>query len=231
MIEPISFNLFDHHFCEYTLYEAEYCNSISSLLISISGLYGFYNNSHDQIITSLFSSFIVNGISSFFYHWTGNIGWGLFDRISMVMIVCFSLIFVNKIINQLLKISNCFNRFIGLFIQTFVCLMLTFIGLHHEETFNIMFGLFFCILVGSIYLIEKNNMSNCAIKNIQMAKYGIKLLLLASALWILTEKLCDKLNILRFLQGHAIWHLCCAIGGYILINSFDSFDLLEIHKN
>jgi hypothetical protein len=93
-MSSISFNTYDHNFCESTIYSntqhPEYLNSISSLFISFIGYIGLnnpYNNFHTRMI---YSSLFLNGITSCYYHYYNTIGWGLLDRLSMILIAMFS---------------------------------------------------------------------------------------------------------------------------------------------
>lgn len=78
-MEPINFFKYDHSFCEAKLWgkAPEYVNSFTSLFISLVGLYGIKVNKHsNNYVFLLYSALIINGIMSFFYHWTNQIGWG-----------------------------------------------------------------------------------------------------------------------------------------------------------
>jgi hypothetical protein len=45
---------------------------------------------------------------------------------------------------------------------------------------------------------------------------GIILISLAGISWIITENLCNKYFIMKYLYGHAIWHIAVSLGGYYI---------------
>ena len=100
----IKFDVYDHSFCEMNIYgqSPEYINSLSSLFLVFFGLFGiiFHNKIHD--IKMVYTAMIFNGICSFMYHFNNQLGWGLLDRFSMILITipCFN------IINDLFKLTK-----------------------------------------------------------------------------------------------------------------------------
>jgi len=45
---------------------------------------------------------------------------------------------------------------------------------------------------------------------------GIALISIAGISWIITENLCNKYSIMKYLFGHAIWHIAVSLGGYYI---------------
>ena len=87
----IDFNLFDHNFCEASVYSTiqhpEYLNAISSLFITFVGLNGM-RKPHITIILSLtYACLSVNGILSFMYHYYNSIGYGLLDLTLRILLL------------------------------------------------------------------------------------------------------------------------------------------------
>lgn len=214
-IFQINFTEYDHDFCESSIYNngAEYLNSITALFISFIGFFGLYYNSYHSInIDMLYYTLIINGITSAIYHHNHYIGWGLLDRYSMIYIstYCYNIFFE-------LLISR--KSFISQFLQFCIVIFLTFLsattGLHNEILFNNLFGFFlFSIL---IFLII------CRIKYQNVPKiifnYGYKgvlLISIAGVSWIITENLCDHYFIMKYLFGHALWHIAVSLGGYYI---------------
>ena len=78
----IDFNLVDHSFCEYNIYgkPPEYFNSYSSLILSCIGLFGLLNYKGIYYVHNIYGALIMNGLTSFLYHYTNKIGWGLISK-------------------------------------------------------------------------------------------------------------------------------------------------------
>jgi len=211
----INFYEYDHVFCEASIYNngAEYINSISALFISFIGLFGLYFNSYHSInIDMLYYSLIINGITSCIYHHTHLIGWGLLDRNSMIYIstYCFSIF---------LEILMTKKRFIFDILQfiivNYLTILSTITGLHNELVFNNLFGFFlFSILIFIV---------TCSIRFQNVPKIifyysfkGIFFITIAGISWIITENLCSEYVIMKYLYGHAVWHLAVSLGGYYI---------------
>ena len=87
----------DHLFCENKILGSpEYINSVTSIVIILFGIYGF-SKKNDIFIDIIYGLLIITGIGSTGYHFTGNIGWPLFDEIPMIISIFVSIIYVDKI--------------------------------------------------------------------------------------------------------------------------------------
>lgn len=213
----IDYYAFDHSFCELTLYESppEYVNSYTSLFLSLVGLFGFLMNPQNHDVNLIYSAFVANGLTSFLYHYTNQIGWGLMDRFSMVMIAtsCYN-VFIKllefKKIGYFHNLLRCANMWITIY-------LLTVTGLHNEYLFNILFGCFLTSLFVLMIFLELYK-SKLDIPQ-QILKYGWKgvlLILCAGIFWIVTENLCSYHFIIKYLFGHAFWHIGVGLGGYYI---------------
>jgi hypothetical protein len=224
MIPVIPFSQLDHVFCEHKMLGFEYLNTISSLILTITGLYGLSHKKNNEIQIALYGSFIVNGFGSVGYHSTNSIGWGLIDRMSMILIACNSLnLCLREIQKKYRHIRD--NRFIllNVLIQLFTTTMMTFCGLHEEMIFNILFGIFFVFLAVFV-----KNISSVRANNpipIRKAQFGVICLITGALIWVVTEAFCEY--VWQF-HGHAFWHLCCAIGGYHIISITDTIEYEHI---
>ena len=88
----------DHSFCESNIAGLpEYYNSISSIFIILFGLHGIKNIYNELFVDILYSNLIIVGFGSFGYHWYGNIGWGLFDEIPMILAIFTGIIYVDNV--------------------------------------------------------------------------------------------------------------------------------------
>jgi hypothetical protein len=211
----MNFNYFDHSFCEATIYGSapEYVNCVSSLFLSLFGFYGLFYTNKNNNINNIYSALIVNGISSFMYHFNNQIGWGLLDRFSMILIAipCFNIatdmIILNKIIKEIIR----------LFITIYLSVLMTYTGLHQEFVFNILFGFYLASLGIFILVIKKyNKYYNIPKRIIKHSLLGLLLIFLAAAFWILTEKLCGHYSFIKYMHGHAFWHCGVSYGGYLI---------------
>lgn len=216
----MDFNLLDHSFCEMNIYgkAPEYINSISSLFLSLYGLFGLFiikNTSSSKInnIENIYTALIINGICSFMYHFNNKIGWGLMDRFSMILIAipCYTIAI------DILRLSEIKKKIFRIIITSYITILMTVTGLQHEILFNILFGIFFGSLFIFMCIIQFDNNYYLIPKNIVNKGWlGVLYLLLAGTFWIITEKLCFKYSFIKYLFGHSFWHFGCAYGGYLI---------------
>lgn len=214
------FNTYDHSFCEAKLWNGppEYINSITSLFISIVGLYGlFKNNQMNNDMNLLYSALVINGIASALYHWTNYLGWGYFDRFSMILIAFPSVIAGFKELSYLYKFDNKFNKIFIILIQLYFTIIMTLCALDYENIFDNMFGIFLGFIVTFVIMI--NNKRDYINENVKiLINYGIigaEMIIIAGCSWIIIENLCDKFWIMKYTHGHAMWHIFVSVGGYM----------------
>ena len=213
----IDYYAFDHSFCELTLYESppEYVNSYTSLFLSFVGVFGFVMNPQIHDVNLIYSAFVANGLTSFFYHYTNQIGWGLMDRFSMVMIATscnnvFIKMLEMKKIGYFYNLLRCGNMWITIY-------LLTVTGLHNEDLFNILFGFFLTSLFILMIFLELYKFKlEIPHKILNYGWKGVLLILCAGIFWLVTEKLCSYHFIIKYLFGHAFWHIGVGLGGYYI---------------
>ena len=220
------FNDFDHNFCESTIYSEtqhpEYINAISSLFITFIGINGLLTPSITFSLSSLYCAFIINGVSSCLYHYYNTIGYGLLDRMSMILIAMTSInLFINKIYKllQIMQFRNIciISMIIHLCSIIYFCILYTIVALHLETIFNCMFALFLCSLCILTYYINKYYLIlKIPLALINLEKRGIKLIICSGIFWIISEKLCYSNVIIKYLFGHLWWHICVSYGGYLV---------------
>jgi hypothetical protein len=222
----IDFNSFDHNFCESMIYSTgphpEYLNAVSSLFITFIGLNALTKPGNDFFLQLLYSALAVNGITSCVYHWVNNIGWGLLDRMSMIIIAMSSIYLfmchIDKIITQdKWKHSKLLMSGIHLLVCGYFTTLFTIAGLHMESVFNVLFGLFLASLIVFMWLFNKHQ-ENLHIPP-QIVKFGwdgIKYIALSGIFWIVTENLCSHIWFIKYLFGHVMWHVFVSYGGYLL---------------
>ena len=222
----------DHSFCESKLLGLpEYINSITSIFLSLFGIYGLYNKNNDIFIDILYSILFITGIGSFGYHYNGNIGWALFDEIPMILLIFLSIIYVNNIHNQIIinSIKNKIIYKIKLIINLF--LMILFIICNTMINFRLLFPYFFTLI--SIYLFyEVNKLLYFVEKNIIYIYYNnIKIILLSALIWVITEIPCKYVNYKILLLGHPLWYLLIGYGFYNLLQIIYFIKLSCLHNN
>lgn len=222
----IDFYSFDHNFCESTIYSngphPEYLNAVSSLFITFIGLNALTKPDSDFFLQLLYSALAINGITSCVYHWYNNIGWGLLDRMSMIIIAMTSTYLFMKHLDKIIKYDKWNNvkllmNGIHLLVCGYFTILFTIAGLHMESVFNVLFGLFLASLVVYMWLVKKHQ-HNLDIP-CQIVKFGwdgIKYITLSGTFWIVTENLCSHIWFIKYLFGHVMWHVFVSYGGYLL---------------
>ena len=202
----MNFTNYDHSFCEKQLWNIEYMNSFSSLAMSATGIYGFYFMPFISVpITLVYISLFLNGIGSFGYHWTNQIGWGLIDRMTMILMA---------ISAYQIGLETVFkNKYMFLISQIYITSLLVVCGLYQDDAFNTLFGIFLGSLIFYIYMTSKLKLAEP--KYIRKGYYGIGFMAIAGFFWIITEKYCHNL---KYFPGHALWHIAISIGGHYILN-------------
>ena len=79
----------------------EYFNSISALFILCNGYRGlkrFHNKFVHSDVKTVYLFMILNGISSFFCHWTSNYLWRMVDQFTMIFAIWYGFSFIIKAI-------------------------------------------------------------------------------------------------------------------------------------
>lgn len=218
MSYTIDFYSYDHPFCEVNIYGSppEYINCLSALFISFIGMFAIYFNIYNKDITNLYMALIINGITSFYYHYTNIIGWGLMDRFSMVLIAnsCMN-IFLS--ILQKMNINKYILITFRLLLTSYITFLLTACGLHHEDLFNNLFGIFLGSLILFMIFISLTRYRFRIPRNIFNNGWkGIGIIALGGIVWIITENYCHSIFLMKYLLGHAIWHVCVGFGGYLI---------------
>jgi hypothetical protein len=211
----IDFNDYDHDFCEASIYNngAEYINSISALFISFIGIFGlYYNKDYSVNISMLYYSLIINGLTSAIYHHNHYIGWGLLDRCSMIYIATYC---YNIFLEVFFGKYNFLLHIVQFSIVSYLTFLSTIAGLHNEDMFNNLFGFFLGSILIFLVLCKINY--NFIPKIIfYYAFKGITLISVAGISWIITENLCQEYVIMKYLYGHAVWHIAVSLGGYYI---------------
>jgi hypothetical protein len=213
----MKWNTPDHYFCEGSLNGLpEYYNAFSSLFISYFGLLGLYKIQDDLMIQIIYSLLVINGISSFMYHWTGNFGFALYDEYPMIIALFLGNIYVENLIPSEYK-----NYKILFYINS----MLLYLIINVMEDQRLIFPYYFAggllIVLYNIYrLVYYYEKKNNILVYRNNTNYYIKIIIGSALIWGLTELSCKHYRI-RFtnlyLLGHPMWHFMISYGFYNLI--------------
>lgn len=230
----IDFHQFDHNFCESTIYSSnphpEYFNAISSLFITFIGLNAIRKPNIHVFISLMYSCLAINGVLSYLYHYYNSIGYGLLDRMSMVLL-SYNTTYVFYIT---LKRAGVFqpsfskNVLINLLIVFYYSFLLTIAGLHKEILFNILFAMFLVSIVGYIYFVSIKTHIDPTVLTIGWK--GVKCIVFSGVFWLTTEGLCSHLFFIKYLFGHVWWHIFVSYGGYLvsIVPSYLFLDRVKI---
>ena len=206
----------DHYFCEGLLNGLpEYYNALSSLFISYFGLVGLYEIHDDLIIQIIYSLLFINGISSFMYHWTGNIGFALYDEFPMIISLFLGNIYIDNLIpSKYKKYKILFN----------INLMVLYLIINVMEDQRLIFPYYFAFsLLYILFNIKRfvritNNLSIIDMTN--NVNYYSSVIIISALLWGVTEISCKyyRINYTKiYLLGHPLWHFMISYGFYNLI--------------
>ena len=216
----IDFHQFDHNFCESAIYSStqhpEYLNAISSLFITFIGLNGLRKPRLHMLLSMMYSCLAVNGVLSYLYHYYNSIGYGLLDRMSMILLgMNTSYIFYTTVKRlKIFQLSFYKNTAIHLSIVTYYSFLLTVAGLHKELLFNIMFALFLVSIIGYMFTVSKTVKLDSKI--LDLGWRGVKYIIYSGVFWLTTEGLCNHLFFIKYLFGHVWWHVFVSYGGYLV---------------
>ena len=216
----IPFHQFDHNFCESSIYSnvqhPEYLNAFSSLFITFIGLNALRKPRLHMLLTMMYSCLAVNGVLSFLYHYYNSIGYGLLDRMSMVLLALNTsyIFFITVKKMRFLDIGFYKNTAIHLSIVSYYSLLLTVAGLHKELIFNIMFGIFLCSIIFYVYIISTIVKINSNL--LELGWKGVRYIVYSAVFWLTTEGLCNHLFFIKYLFGHVWWHVFVSLGGYLV---------------
>jgi len=201
----------DHYFCEGKLNGLpEYYNAFSSLFITYFGLLGLHKTKNDLIIQIIYSLLIVNGISSFMYHWTGNFGFALYDEYPMII----SLFLGNIYVDNLLPSKH--KKFKIIF---YTNLMIIYLVINVMEDQRLIFPYYFA---GGLLTVLYNiySLVNYYKTSLYNTIYYIGVIITSAIIWGSTELNCGSNKYLYdkiYLIGHPMWHFMISYGFYNLI--------------
>ena len=255
------FTEIDHGFCESvgeTLPFPEIFNSYSSMCMLIFGLIGLlltlrYKRVYD--IRFICGLLVVNGVGSFYYHYTQQIGWAVVDELSMMLSVGLGLnSMYTMIINSLdLPVSTNIYSFQsihnhitykGLLTIALASYVVFIYPLSMFEEMREWFPMIFtipmmCLIPGSAYIYMNHYRNTYVYKSCDksyennggdLLLNGLKWTLFASTVWGFTEPLCQEYTFIKYFHTHVIWHIFISYGMFLLIMFLLHFHLYTIDK-
>lgn len=215
------FNDLTHGFCERELYGGnppEYINSLTALFLTFAGLIGLFASNNTNSFNKIFyACFVLNGIGSFSYHWTNFLGWRYIDEFSMIILSMSALASItNCLINRIFSkfISHIFS-ISSIVIIFYSIIILVIDSLDDISTFRIGFGLFLLIITIEILILILLN-KNINLKILMYPCIGLFLIAISCVMWCITELLCYRYSLIKYIPGHAIWHIGLSFGGYYI---------------
>jgi len=206
----MDWNTFDHNFCEGTILSMpEYLNSFSTLIMVYYGLLGL-SKTNDILLKLINIMFIITGVGSFLYHWTGTYGFALLDEIPMIIIV----FLLNIKIETLIKNNKWIDLKLFIYLLFMTCIIINNTIKSQRLLFPLYFAIIFVFLIYKIKLLTNNEIIN----------KGIYIMLISAIIWIITENSCKYIKLYIFLIGHPLWHLGISYGYYNIINAIEDID-------
>tara|TARA_A100001015_G_scaffold93691_1_gene104227 strand:+ start:2040 stop:2699 length:660 start_codon:yes stop_codon:yes gene_type:complete len=197
-----------HNFCESRLNynkSPEFFNTITSFIISLFPfIFGFPENISFYNSTVML---ILNGITSFYYHYSLNYIGKQSDEIAMILVTYYTIFSLINI--KFYEDKSKIKRY-NLFNLGFAYI---FIVLNTDINFDFLFPYFFSLyLIPLIYLVI--DIGFCY--NI-FIKYELFISSFGALSWIISELFCN--NYTKF--GHVIWHILFPLGYYKVVLKFD----------
>jgi len=226
-------------FCEGKLYNKEYVNTITALVISFFGFYGINKNNANNI-NLLYSLIFSNGISSSLNHYYNLEGFSYLDKITMILPINLGNLYIYEFyLKKLSKWENIYKLFYLLFPST---LYLTLVIDNFTKYFDYIFLFLALLLIGFIPLINnygnKYGFDKCIKKIRNNFIKGALFVIVGAGLWWYSEPKCKNPKVpekvkkkLAKLHLHGIWHILAGYGFYLIIHSINMIKLYDIDKS
>ena len=215
----------DHSFCESSLHGLpEYYNAFSSLFIVFFGIQGLSNIYNELFVDILYANLVIVGFGSVGYHWYGNIGWGLFDEIPMILAIFTGIIYIDNVHFILCKKICDKNETVickrKIKLLTYLFTMCLIIICNIMSNFRRLFPIVFTCVASYLYykifillkIVDVN-------KEVIICKTynSLQTIALSGSIWVITELSCNYAKYPIFLIGHPMWHFFIGHGFYNLI--------------
>ena len=221
------------------VYLPEITNCISAIFIIFMGSHMLIFWVHPSGLLRLISAtFVINGVSSFMYHYTNLTSWSHIDGMSMLFIAWTMLAYIFEEFIQTVEYNNnnnnnnlTENRFTRIIVAIFWCVACGISWwmiagapingkLYGDKIFDIMFIIPLALSISGIfYMIRYYTISRPYYLNNDVeirARYrfifGVVGIIVSASSWIITEHLCDQLYFFKMFPGHMLWHIIASWG-------------------
>jgi len=217
------------------IYLPEIGSCISAVGIIVMGSHMLIFWIHPSGFLRLISTtFVINGISSFMYHYTNLRSWAHADGMSMLFIAWMISAYIFEEAIQIVDYDrlyirkSLFSRFI---IACFWCLSCGYTWwmiagapvngkLYVDKIFEIMFIIPLTISIGmTLGMMKYYQRSRLPYLSDQVEKmarirflFGVVIIIIGASSWIITEQFCDKIDFFKLFPGHLLWHIISAWG-------------------
>ncbi len=238
-------------FCESLLHGyPEYGNSISSFIYCFVGFWGMFMSQYDSdVFRLIFASYIHCGIGSFLYHAYGYRFYGLMDILPMMLLSWLLVYKIFSIYSYRLLFNSHPNVYDKLcdFMATFCVISLFFsIGFSvgyagHPWGIKVNFTTVFVVpqLINIFLILTSFLIFGTSSKDDRLARkhmiVGFLMCVAGATIWLSTEPRCRLQNedgtykypYLPYIPSHLIWHICMAMGSYMMITTGIYYDMLN----
>lgn len=177
----------------------EYLNAFTSLFISLIGINGILKSNLHPYALLLYTVFIINGVSSFFYHLFDRMGLKCMDESSAILI---SLSILLLLVDRFTPFYKNISYLIIILYSTVAC---TLLCIGNDYLYNIV--LTFSVIV--IIIIATSLQVPAEINKIK--NIGILLITIGGLLYLYTKIFIEGTSV-----GHALWHICISLGLYLV---------------
>ena len=220
-------------FCESEFRESniEYFNSASSLVLSLFGYLGIYqddNSFHDNFI---YSYLFTCGICSFLYHLYKLKGQQYLDRLSMIMPMSYGNLLIYNFYFEKLTENNNSRKLYNLIFSSGITIPLVLTQFTKKFRFVILVltvlsgGFFFIIADYRSNFLNNSAKLNCIDNIVDCFRNGVLWVIISAGCWYLSESSCHDKKIkiknetLKKIAGiyfHGLWHIFSGYGFYQL---------------
>jgi len=220
-------------FCESEFRDSniEYFNSASSLISSILGILGIYQDANSFHDNFMYSYLFTCGIYSFLYHLYNLKGQQYLDRLSMIMPMSYGNLLIYNFYFEQLTNNNNSRKLYYLIFSSGVTIPIVFTQFTKKFRFIIitlvvLSGGFFFIASDYRSKFPKNSKQIKCIDNIiDCFRNGVLWVIISAGCWYLSEASCRdktlkiKNETLKKIAGiyfHGLWHILAGYGFYQL---------------
>lgn len=210
---------FNHNFCESRLNDnnpPEIANAISSFAICIIPL--IFEFPTNYLILSIRAILIINGLSSFIYHYYLNWIGKQLDEISMILI---TMLFCKLTLQIYYKDRSIYYYYFN-WVNILYCII--FISMNTIPSYDKYFPFIFGVYTKYVIVFFVLTMIKFRVKY----KYWFIPLftsLIGAICWLVSELLCNEVTT----YGHVLWHILFPLGFYKILLILDRINMSDFY--